>query len=109
MNRRVSMNAKVVNRVADGATEKKTKLDLAVEINRIIGGRKMTQDEAARSLQITQPKVSALANYRLAGFSVERLMQFLNSLGCGVEIVLHRPKTRGGAETVVTANYGEHQ
>jgi Helix-turn-helix domain len=33
-----------------------------------------------RRLGINQPKVSALANYRLEGFSVERLMHFLNAL-----------------------------
>jgi predicted XRE-type DNA-binding protein len=83
--------------------EKKTKVHLASAINGIIRERKLTQQEAARSLQITQPKVSALANYRLGGFSVERLMQFLNSLGCGVEIVVHKPRSRGLAQTVVTA------
>jgi predicted XRE-type DNA-binding protein len=35
---------------------------------------------------VSQPKVSALANYKLEGFSVERLMHFLLALGRDVEI-----------------------
>jgi predicted XRE-type DNA-binding protein len=36
---------------------------------------------AAERLHLNQPKISALANYRLSGFSVERLIHFLNALG----------------------------
>ena len=90
---------------SDRPGEKKTKINLAVAINQNIRARKLTQDQAGRSLRITQPKVSALANYRLGGFSVERLMQFLNALGCGVEIVVHKPGTRRVARTVVTAEH----
>lgn len=37
------------------------------------------------------PKVSALANYRLEGFSVERLMTFLTAFGRDVDITI-RPR-----------------
>jgi predicted XRE-type DNA-binding protein len=40
---------------------------------------------------VNQPKVSALVNYRLDGFSVERLMTFLTALGRDVDITI-RPK-----------------
>jgi predicted XRE-type DNA-binding protein len=44
---------------------------------------------------INQPKVSALANYKLDGFSVERLMTFLTALDQGVEIVIkNKPRSR---------------
>lgn len=62
------------------AEEKKTKIRLAVEINRIIEGQGMSQKRAARRLKINQPKISALSNYRLDGFSVERLLNFLTLL-----------------------------
>ena len=50
------------------------------------------------ALGINQPKISALANYRLDGFSVERLMNFLNSLGRDVEIVIRKSRSRRAAE-----------
>ena len=60
------------------AEERKTKVRLAFEINQIIENRKLSQTEAARRLKINQPKISALSNYRIDGFSVERLMNFLD-------------------------------
>jgi len=59
------------------AGERKTKVRLAFAINQILERRRLSQAEAARRLGINQPKVSALVNYRLDGFSVERLMHFL--------------------------------
>jgi predicted XRE-type DNA-binding protein len=86
------------------AEERKTKVRLAFAINQILGQRGITQTEAARRLGINQPKVSALANYRLEGFSVERLMHFLNALGRDVEIVIRvKPPSRRAARTFVTA------
>lgn len=72
------------------AAEKQTKVRLAVAINQILDGRKMSQTAAARRLKVNQPKVSALSNYRLEGFSVERLMQFLTALDRDVNIVIRR-------------------
>jgi hypothetical protein len=43
-------------------------------------GARLSQTEAARQLGISEPKVSSLSNYRLDGFSVERLMHFLTAL-----------------------------
>jgi hypothetical protein len=40
---------------------------------------------------VPQPKVSALKNYRLDQFSVERLMEFLTALNQDVEIMI-RPR-----------------
>lgn len=77
------------------AAEKQTKVRLAVAINQIIQHRKLTQVSTARKLKVSQPKVSALANYQLDGFSVERLMNFLTSLDRDIEIVI-RPKSGRG-------------
>ena len=86
------------------ADEKQTKVRLAVAINQIISGRRLSQGPAARCLGINQPKISALANYRLDGFSVERLMQFLTALDQDVEIVIRpKPRSRKGARILVTA------
>jgi predicted XRE-type DNA-binding protein len=62
------------------------KIRLAVEIVRVVNAQRLSQVAAARVLNINQPKVSALKNYKLDGFSVERLMSFLIALGQDVEI-----------------------
>ena len=86
------------------AEEKQTKARLAVAINQIIAGKDLSQVAAARRLKINQPKISALANYRLEGFSVERLMHFLTALDRDVEIVIRpKPRSRRGARILVTA------
>jgi len=55
-------------------------------------------------LKVNQPKVSALSNYQLEGFSVERLMNFLTALDRDVDIVIRRrPGTRRRGRIVVTA------
>jgi predicted XRE-type DNA-binding protein len=45
----------------------------------------------AKILRIPQPKVSALKNYRLDGFSVEKLLEFLTGLYQDVEIMTAIP------------------
>lgn len=86
------------------AEEKRTKVRLAVAINQIIQSRKLSQTAAARRLSVNQPKVSALSNYQLEGFSVERLMNFLTALDRDIDIVIRRkPKSRKVARIAVTA------
>ena len=85
------------------AEEKKTKVQLAVALNQIVQERRLSQAAAARTLGVNQPKISALMNYRLDGFSVERLMNFLNALGRDVEIVIRKPRSRKLAGIHVTA------
>jgi predicted XRE-type DNA-binding protein len=86
------------------ADEKRTKVRLAVAINQILRKRRVPQVEAARRLGVNQPKISALSNYRLEGFSVERLMNFLTALDHDVEIVIRRkPSSRKAGRILVTA------
>jgi predicted XRE-type DNA-binding protein len=57
-------------------------------------------------LGIPQPKVSGLLNYKLDGFSVERLMNFLVALDRDIEIrIRKKPKSREEAQVRVAA-YG---
>jgi predicted XRE-type DNA-binding protein len=49
---------------------------------------RLSQADAPQGLGVTQPKVSALRHYKLAGFSVERSM--LTALDRDVEIVIRR-------------------
>lgn len=70
------------------------KAKLAMRIEDVIEGRGLKQVEAANILGINQPKISALMNGRLRGFSMERLIGFLNKLDQDVEIVIKLKPTR---------------
>lgn len=72
------------------------KAELALQINRIIKQKRLTQERIAEILGIDQPKVSALINGKLSGFSTDRLIRFINALGRNVDIVVHfKPRSRG--------------
>ena len=86
------------------ADQRQTKIRLSVAINRIPEPRRRTQAEAALQPGVNQPKISALSNYRLGGFSVERMMHFLNAPGRNVEIVIrNKPGSRRPARIFVAA------
>ncbi len=70
------------------------KVELARQINKIIVDRSLKQAQAAKILEVDQPKVSALSCGRLDGFSIERLIGFLNKLDRDVEIVVKKKPTR---------------
>src|SRR5579872_6845503 len=63
------------------AEERMAKVNLALQINTLIKRKKLTQKQAAELLAIDQPKISALAAGKLAGFFLERLFRFLTILG----------------------------
>ncbi len=67
------------------------KANLALHIRRTIEERRLTQAQAAALLGLDQPKVSAIINGRLDGFSSDRLIRFLNDLGCDVQIKISAP------------------
>jgi len=79
------------------ATERQTKTRLALAVNELLEARKLKQREIALLLGVPQPKVSALTNYRLDHFSVERLMQFLTALNQDVEIMIRPRAKKSGA------------
>ena len=86
------------------AEERQTKLRLAYALNTILDQHRLAQAAAAARLGLNQPKVSALRNYRLEGFSVERLMTLLNALDQDVEIVIRaKPRSRAAARISVVA------
>jgi len=86
------------------ADERQTKTRLALEVNKLLQDRKLKQREIAELLHIAQPKVSALKNYRLDQFSVERLLAFLTALNQDVEILIRpRPAAHGTGHISVSA------
>jgi predicted XRE-type DNA-binding protein len=84
------------------AADRQTKTRLAMAVNEVLKERRLKQVAAADLLHIPQSKVSALANYRLDHFSVEKLMSFLNLLERDVEIVI-RPSREAVGHTSVFA------
>jgi predicted XRE-type DNA-binding protein len=82
----------------DASEEALAKAKLTAQISEIIAAMGLTQAAAAKLLGIDQPKVSALLRGRLSGFSTERLIRFLTTLGRDVKIVVRtRPRRRGAA------------
>ena len=77
------------------------KAALARQISSIASHRHLTQSQAAAILRTTQPKVSDVFAGKLAGFSMERLMRFLNALDRDVRIVVS-PKPRGRSKATVS-------
>jgi len=75
--------------------DRMAKAELARKIAEIINKRHLNQMEAARLLGVDQPKISAIMNGRLSGFSLERLFQFLNIMGRDIQIVVRqKPRSR---------------
>jgi predicted XRE-type DNA-binding protein len=86
------------------AVGRQAKHHLAYALNQVLDERKLSQADAADVLGVTQPKVSALRHYKLAGYSVERLMNLLTALDQDVEIVIRRkPRSRKSARISVVA------
>ena len=86
------------------AAERQIKTRLALAVNELLTARKLKQREIALLLGVPQPKVSALKNYRLDQFSVERLLEFLTALNQDVEIMIRaRPNTSEAGHISVLA------
>jgi predicted XRE-type DNA-binding protein len=87
----------------ENADELLTKSELAAQILKTVRARRLTQAAAGELLGISQPKVSALQNGRLDGFSTERLLRFLIRLGWNVQIKLSKAKAKTAGRIEVTS------
>ena len=87
--------------------EMDTKSDLVIEMSKAVKKKKLTQVQAAEILGISQPKLSELLNGRFRGYSVERLIHFLNKLGQDVDIVVRsKPRNRVARTNVYHSSGG---
>lgn len=77
------------------------KAELIRQISKTIKEKKITQKKAALLLGIDQPKVSALINGKLLGFSLERIIGFLNNLGQDITINI-RPNLAANTKGNIT-------
>ncbi len=89
----------------DGPEELMGKAELANRICQLIRSAGLTQGQAARRLNVDQPKISALVHGRLEGFSTDRLLRFITGLGRDVVISIRPPqvKNRAAVRVVVEA------
>ena len=88
------------------AEELLVKANLMHRLSQSIQRLALTQREVGRRLGIDQPKVSALLNGKLSGFTTSRLLRFLNALGHDVDIVIktrRRPARQRGRVKVRAA------
>jgi predicted XRE-type DNA-binding protein len=85
------------------------KAKLARRIAAILAERGWSQSRAAEEMGIDQPKLSDITRGKLAGYSVERLVGYLNKLGEDVEIRTRpNPQPARPARMVVHA-FGEDE
>ena len=59
---------------------------LAKQIAELIRRRRLRQNQVADILGVDQSKVSKLVRGRISGFTSDRLIRYLNALGCDVHI-----------------------
>ncbi|MHB1587834.1 MAG: helix-turn-helix domain-containing protein [Acidiferrobacteraceae bacterium] len=86
-----------------GAEKLKIKSGLVVEITRAVRRLGLTQEEAARRMGISQPKVSALLRGDFANLSERKLMECLNRLGYDIEIKVKPARRAVGHLTIAIA------
>jgi predicted XRE-type DNA-binding protein len=68
--------------------------DLLIQVQKAIASRGLKQAEAAKTLRVTQPRVSDLLRGRIDLFSTDALIDMLARLGVGVRLVVKPSKPR---------------
>ena len=72
---------------SDEAEHLRIRSDLLVQLQKVIRSQGLKQAEAAKLLDVTQPRVSDLMRGRLDLFSVDTLIDMLARLGIRVRVV----------------------
>lgn len=80
----------------DQPEELLARAELLHRVSTLIKKSGLSQQEIAKKLGITQPKVSMLVTGRLSQFSADTLIHYLSILGCEVEIRVKNPRSRSG-------------
>lgn len=78
---------------ADEAEHLLVRADLMIKVQKLIESKHLTQAELAKTLRITQPRVSDLRRGRIDLFSTDALIDILARLGVRVQLVL-KPSRR---------------
>jgi predicted XRE-type DNA-binding protein len=80
------------------------KAQIVAKIAEIIDQRRLTQEQAAEILGLTQPKISRLLRGQFRGVSERRLLRCLTKLGRDVQIVV-RPTPRRRPQGRLTVRF----
>ena len=82
--------------IINGVKARKGTIAAVLQNAAILSSNNATQEQkqAAKILEIDQPKISALIRGRLRSFSLERLIHFLNELGQNVSIMISPTKSK---------------
>ncbi len=91
------------------AKQELLKAKLTVEIYKLLKGRGLTQQEAAKLLGTTQAQVSALMRCKPVSVSVGRLMEFLTALGQDVKVTVKPARRRRKSGDMSVEVQGEPQ
>lgn len=78
------------------AEKLKIKTGLVIEIRKAMKARSLTQQEAAKLMGITQPKVSDMMRGNFINLSERKLMECLTRLGYDIEIKVRPAKAEVG-------------
>jgi predicted XRE-type DNA-binding protein len=78
------------------AEKLKIKTGLVIEIRKAMRARNLTQQDAAKRMGITQPKVSDMMRGDFTNLSERKLMDCLTRLGYDIEIKVRQAKTEVG-------------
>src|SRR5438105_12919481 len=68
--------------------------DLMIQVQKAIASKGLNQAESAKTLRVTQPRVSDLLRGRIDLFSTDTLIDMLARLGIGVKLVVRSPKVK---------------
>ena len=85
------------------AEKLKIKTGLVIEIRKAMKSRALTQQEAAKRMGITQPKVSDMMRGDFTNLSERKLMDCLTRLGYDIEIKVRLAKAEVGQIVLAAA------
>ena len=68
--------------------------DLLIQVQKAIAARGLKQADAAKTLRVTQPRVSDLLRGRIDLFSTDTLIDMLARLGVGIRLVIKTPRSK---------------
>ena len=85
------------------AKKRKIKAGLVIEIRKAMKSFGLTQQEAAKRMGITQPKVSDMRRGDFTNLSERKLMDCLTRLGYDIEIKVRPAKAEVGHLTLAAA------
>lgn len=77
------------------------KSQLAATIGHIIKSRRLTQQQAATLLGMTQPKLSNMLRGQFRGIGEAKMLECLTRLGRDVQIIVGKPRQTPGSLKVV--------